>query len=100
MTIRALLFTDVVDSTRVVERLGDARAAALWAAHDRRARELLARHGGREIDRTDGFFLLFEEVAGAARWALAYHQALVELELSARVGLHVGAVSLRENAPA
>ena len=32
--MRTLLFTDVVDSTRGVERLGDARAAEVWAAHD------------------------------------------------------------------
>ena len=60
MIERTLLFTDVVDSTRLVERLGDARAAHVWSAHDQRARTLLARHSGREIDRTDGFFLLFE----------------------------------------
>ena len=97
MTELALLFTDVVDSTRLVERLGDARAAELWAEHDRRARDLLARHHGREIDRTDGFFLLFDAAADAARYALAYHGALADLELEARVGLHVGAVTLREN---
>ena len=100
MTSRALLFTDVVDSTRLVERLGDARAAQVWTEHDRRARDLLARHRGREIDRTDGFFLLFDAAADAARYALAYHRAIADLELEARVGLHVGVVTLRENAAA
>ena len=99
MTIRTLLLTDVVDSTRLVERVGDARAAELWAAHDRRSRALLAQHRGREIDRTDGFFLLFEEPTDAARYALAYHEALADLALSARVGIHVGAVTLRQNSP-
>jgi len=98
--MHALLFTDVVDSTLLVERLGDARAAGVWAEHDRRARELLVRHRGREIDRTDGFFLLFDQAADAAGYALAYHQALADLDLVARAGLHVGAVTLRENAPA
>jgi len=97
--MRTLLFTDVVDSTRGVERLGDARAAEIWAAHDRRGRALLARHRGREIDRTDGFFLLFDEPADAARYALGYHAALADLGLSARVGIHVGAVTVRENTP-
>jgi predicted ATPase/class 3 adenylate cyclase/Tfp pilus assembly protein PilF len=99
MTIRTLLLTDVVDSTRLVERVGDARAAELWAAHDRRSRALLAQHRGREIDRTDGFFLLFEEPTDAARYALGYHQALAELSFSARVGFHVGSVTLRKNSP-
>ena len=66
---------DLVDSTRLVERLGDARAAAMFAEHDRRSRDLLARHGGREIDRSDGFFLLFDDAAQAAAFALEYHAA-------------------------
>src|SRR5258705_4224363 len=99
MTERPLLFPDVVDSTRLVERLGDARAAEVWAAHDRRGRDLIARHHGREIGRADGFFLLFDNPADAARYALAYHHVLGDLALTARVGLHVGSVTLRENAP-
>src|SRR5512132_1548523 len=99
MTVHALLFTDVVDSTLLVERLGDVRAAEVWAEHDRRARELLVRHHGREIDRSDGLFLLFDDVAQACGYALGYHAALAELDLRARAGVHVGAVTLRENAP-
>jgi class 3 adenylate cyclase len=97
MTARALLFTDVVDSTMRVEQIGDVAAAQLWAEHDRRARDLLVRHQGREIDRTDGFFLLFDAPLDALRYALDYHEALASLALRARVGLHVGAVTLREN---
>lgn len=43
---RALLLTDVVDSTRLSEDLGDQRMAAVWAAHDRVARDLLVAHDG------------------------------------------------------
>ena len=99
MTDATLLFTDVVDSTQLVQRLGDEGAAALWLQHDRQARDLLSLHHGREIDRSDGFFLLFDHATDAARYALAYHQALAALELSARVGLHVGPVTLRDNPP-
>jgi predicted ATPase/class 3 adenylate cyclase/Flp pilus assembly protein TadD len=97
MTGHALLFTDVVDSTRLVERLGDARAGQLWSVHDQRSRALLVRHRGREIDRTDGFFLLFDHAIDAARFAVDYHDVLRELALDARVGIHVGPISLREN---
>ncbi|MEO5883027.1 MAG: tetratricopeptide repeat protein [Caldimonas sp.] len=97
MTQRTLLFTDVVDSTRLVERLGDAVAADLWARHDRCARNLMALHGGREIDRSDGFFLLFERPAGAARFAVAYRDELAALGLRVRVGMHVGPVGLHLN---
>ena len=94
--IVALLFTDVVDSTLTTQRLGDERALALWTEHDRRARDLLRRHHGREIDRADGFLLLFDSAADAARHALDYHAAMAELGLAARAGLHVGPVVLRQ----
>ena len=97
--VRALLLTDVVDSTKLSESLGDAAIAALWAAHDRVARDLLPRHRGREIDKTDGMLLLFDEAADAVAYAGEYHRALAGLPipLKARAGLHVGAVILREN---
>ena len=97
---RALLLTDVVDSTRLAEELGDAAMADVWAAHDRVARVLLATWRGREIDKTDGMLLLFEAAADAVSYALAYHLALAQLAvpLAARAGLHVGPVILRENA--
>ncbi len=100
--VRALLVTDVVDSTQLLERLGDEATAALWAAHDRAARDLLRERRGLEIDRTDGFLLLFETVADALGYALAYHRALASLDapLRARAGLHVGPVILRPNDPA
>ncbi len=90
----ALLLTDVVDSTLTTQRLGDERALALWTEHDRRARDLLRRHHGREIDRADGFLLIFESAVDAACYALDYHAALAELGLAARAGLHVGPVVL------
>ena len=99
--IRALLLTDVVDSTKLSESLGDEAMAVVWAAHDRVARDLLPRHHGREIDKTDGMLLLFEAAAEAVAYALEYHRALADLAvpLKARAGLHVGAVILRENSP-
>ena len=79
--MHALLFSDIVDSTAISARLGDAAAAALWAAHDRAARDLRALHHGREIDRSDGFFLIFDTVADAAAYAAGYQLALAPLGL-------------------
>ncbi|MBI3368747.1 MAG: hypothetical protein HY021_09995, partial [Burkholderiales bacterium] len=93
-----LLQTDLVDSTAVAQRLGDAAAATLWQRHDSLARALLRDWRGREIDKSDGFLLLFADVADAVGYALAYQRALRGLEppLSARAGLHCGPLSLRE----
>ncbi len=100
--LRALLLTDVVDSTRLSEALGDPAMAEVWAAHDRVARDLLPQWRGREIDKTDGMLLLFDTAADAVGYALAYHRALAGLAvpLQARAGLHVGPVILRENSAA
>src|SRR5690348_12490961 len=101
--IRTLLLCDLVASTRLVERLGDAAAADLLARHDRIARDLLAACNGREIDKSDGFLLLFDRPIEAVRFALAYQARLSELGaavncvLTARVGIHLGEVVLREN---
>lgn len=96
-----LLQSDLVDSTALAERLGDAAAAGYWQQHDRLARALLRGWRGREIDKSDGFLLLFETVADAVAYALAYHRALRGLDppSSARVGIHTGTMSLRETPP-
>ena len=105
-TIRTLLLCDLVASTQLVERIGDAAAADLLARHDRIARDLLREQSGREIDKSDGFLLLFERPIQALRFALDYQAQLRELganvqaTVRARVGIHVGEVVLRENAAA
>ncbi len=97
--LRALLLTDVVDSTKLSEAIGDRAMAEVWAAHDRVARDLLPQWRGREIDKTDGMLLLFDNAADAVNYALHYHGALASMPmpLKARAGLHVGPVILREN---
>lgn len=98
---RVLVMTDVVDSTLTTTRLGDARAAQLWVAHDRMARDLLATWRGREIDKSDGFLLLFDVVDDAIGYALAYQRALAGLQppLQARAAVHRGTVLVRETPP-
>jgi predicted ATPase/class 3 adenylate cyclase len=100
--VRALLLTDVVDSTKLAESIGDAAMAEVWTSHDRVARDLLPKFRGREIDKTDGMLMLFDGAADAVAYALAYHRALADLPvpLKARAGIHVGAVTLRENSAA
>ena len=103
--VRTLLLTDLVDSTHLVERLGDAAAAALFRAHDRLVLELQQRWRGRLIDRSDGLLLLFERPIDGLAFALDYARGLRDLgremqlnqPLQARAGLHVGEVLVWEN---
>jgi predicted ATPase/class 3 adenylate cyclase len=98
---KTLLLTDVVDSTKLSEVLGDEFMARVWVSHDRVARDLLAVWRGREIDKTDGLLLMFDSASDAAGYAMAYHAALTTLPvpLKARAGIHCGVVILRENSP-
>jgi len=91
-----LLLCDLVGSTALVDKLGDRRAAALMRRHDRLARDALHRYGGHEIDKTDGFLLLFEQPSRALAFALDYQRAVLEVgrefgvRVRARVVLHAG----------
>jgi predicted ATPase/class 3 adenylate cyclase len=98
--VKALLLTDVVDSTQLAEQLGDSAMTELWVAHDRVSRALLGTWRGREIDKTDGILALFDSCADAVGYAIDYHRALATLPspLKARAGVHVGPVILREHA--
>jgi len=97
--VRAVLLTDIVDSTSLWQTLGDEATTALWVRHDRLARDLLPEWRGREIDKSDGLLLLFATAADAVGYVLAYHRTLAERcrPMKARSGLHVGPVVLREN---
>ncbi len=103
--LRTLLLTDLVNSTKLLEQLGDQRAFEIFGRHDRIARDLLSRYDGKEIDKTDGFLFLFERPIDALGYALDYHRALAELSeevgvrMEARAGIHLGEVFLRENSP-
>lgn len=67
---RIILFTDLVGSTEMVQRLGDERAMALLRTHDAIVRDALARAGGREVKHTgDGIMASFASVQAALRCA-------------------------------
>jgi class 3 adenylate cyclase/tetratricopeptide (TPR) repeat protein/predicted Ser/Thr protein kinase len=101
--LKTLLLSDLVESTSLVRTLGDSRAAEIFGRHDKIARDLMRDFDGREIDKTDGFLLLFDRPINAVKYALAYHRALAglsaetEVRLESRVGIHFGEVFLRRN---
>jgi len=47
--ITTILFTDLVDSTTLMQRVGDERARTLFAAHHRLLADAVAAHGGSEL---------------------------------------------------
>jgi class 3 adenylate cyclase/pimeloyl-ACP methyl ester carboxylesterase len=89
--LASVLFTDIVDSTARAVEVGDRRWRELVAEHHARVRRELQRHRGREIDTAgDGFFARFDGPARAIRCACAVRDAVAELGLEVRAGVHTG----------
>jgi class 3 adenylate cyclase len=68
----AFLFSDIVDSTRLAEALGDETWSALLRWHDGALRRLFVEHHGEEVDHAgDGFLVAFKSPASAVACAVA-----------------------------
>jgi pimeloyl-ACP methyl ester carboxylesterase len=91
--LATILFTDLVGSTQRATLLGDAAWRDLLTRHDTAIRTELDRFDGEEIDTAgDSFLALFDGPARAIRCGLAIRDALNELELEVRAGVHTGEV--------
>jgi class 3 adenylate cyclase len=89
--LATVLFSDIVGSTTRAAELGDARWRELLAAHHGRVRAQLARFRGVELDTAgDGFFARFDGPARGIRCAIAIRDAVRELGLEVRLGMHAG----------
>ena len=91
--LATLMFTDIVGSTQRAAESGDRRWKELLASHHAGVRRELNRFRGHEVDTTgDGFLATFDGPARAIRCALAACNALHELGIEIRVGLHTGEI--------
>jgi class 3 adenylate cyclase len=93
--LATILFTDIVSSTPLAERLGDAGWKQLLGRHDRVVRAALERFRGREVDTTgDGFLATFDSAVGAVRAAQEIAATMHAVEVEVRVGIHTGEIEL------
>jgi class 3 adenylate cyclase len=89
--LATVMFTDIVGSTETAARLGDRAWRALLARHDELSRAQLARFRGRAVKSLgDGFLATFDGPARAIRCALELRDAIRELGVELRSGLHTG----------
>ena len=90
---RTFVFTDIVDSTRLLETLGNEKWKKLLARHDELLRGQIVESGGEVIKQTgDGFFAAFDNPGAAIEAAVAIQRAL-DAEIVApdvRIGAHTG----------
>jgi len=93
-TRRTFMFTDIVDSTKLLEVLGEEKWRKLLGWHDRRLRELIEGAGGEVIKHTgDGYFAAFRSADAALEAAASIQRSLDALEPLApdvRIGVHTG----------
>jgi len=91
---RTFLFTDIVDSTRLLETLGDDKWKRLLARHDELIRERIVESGGEVVKKTgDGFFASFDNPKAAIDAAVGIQRALAAeiVAPDVRIGVHAGA---------
>jgi class 3 adenylate cyclase len=93
--LATVVFVDVVESTEILERIGDAAWRDLLAQHHETIQLELDRYRGREVDRAgDGLLALFDGPARAVECAAAIARRARAIGLEVRAGLHTGEVEL------
>ena len=94
--LATVMFTDIVDSTRAAEDLGDRHWRKLLDRHDEIARQVVEYHSGHWVQSTgDGMLATFP---GPGRAILAADNLLREmshLRLQVRTGIHTGEIEVR-----
>jgi class 3 adenylate cyclase len=98
--LATVLFTDIVDSTRLAAKIGDAAWRELLDRHDQTVHGGIKHHGGRLVDSAgDGALAVFDTPGNAIDCAHALHEELKELtpKIRIRAGLHIGELELRED---
>ncbi len=93
---KTFVFTDIVNSSNLVEALGDEAWQALLRWHDETLRSQFSAHHGQEVVATgDGFFVAFDSPDDALACAVAIQRTLAEHRQTAgfappvRIALHV-----------
>lgn len=92
---RTIVFTDIVGSTEMIDRHGDAFGVELVRVHDEMVRSALHNHAGREVKHTgDGLMLAFDTAAAAVGCSVELQRGLAERHddppLAVRIGLNTG----------
>lgn len=96
--LATILFTDIVGSTERAAAIGDHRFRDLLEQHHAIVRREFVRYRGNEVETTgDGFLATFDGPARGIRCALAAGDAVRQLGIEIRAGLHTGEVEVIDN---
>ncbi|MBF8289164.1 MAG: Guanylate cyclase protein [Chloroflexi bacterium] len=96
-TLASIVITDIVDSTARAAELGSSRWRDLVGEHNRKAGAAIDRHRGKLVKTTgDGILAQFDGAERAVRAAAAIRDAVRELGLEIRAGVHTGEVQITD----
>ncbi len=94
----AIVLTDVLDSVALGHEIGDESMNDVRNAHFAQGRELLARHGGREIKTIgDSIMAAFHCADEALDFALALQASTGHPRVHIRAGIHVGTLDVEDS---
>lgn len=96
--LQTIVFTDIVGSTELTQKLGDAGFQELLRAHNQAVRSGLDLMGGTEIKHTgDGIMASFPSATRAITWAIGMQNAVAERNeaepgqpIAVKIGLNAG----------
>lgn len=93
--LATMLFSDIVDSTKMLAEVGDSAWTELLQQHNDLMRSVIDEYRGREMATLgDGFLALFDGPAKAVRAAESMNHAVNKLGLRLRVGIHTGELQI------
>jgi len=86
----AIVLTDIIGSTKFVQKHGSHVAAQWFGIHDRAVMSIIAKNGGQLIDASDGHLMYFATVGDAISFAFEYKKFLRQRKFPfrSRVGIH------------
>jgi class 3 adenylate cyclase len=93
--LATVLFTDIVDSTKLATMCGDHRWKEIRSEHDAEAVAAIQEYRGKFVKSTgDGILATFDGPARAIRCAKSIGERVQGLNLQIRAGLHTGEIDL------
>jgi len=86
----AVVLTDIISSTKFVQKNGAITAAKWFGVHDKAVMNFIARHNGRLVDASDGHLMYFASVSDAIAFSFDYKKFLriKKFPFKSRVGIH------------
>jgi hypothetical protein len=96
-----LFFSDVANSTELLNQVGDDRWSDVMSDHDHTVRSVIAQFDGEEIDSAgDGFFCVFRDAGQAVLAAIELQRRLGEVEVTPDVARRADGRPRRRSRPA